>query len=521
MASDLYDDLIDQPDYLSGLRGELEEGEQDVLTGRTAQKKRLSTPVQAKAAIDVASPAMRRLMDTLIGSYERDALKNQRDLNDVVKKKMEGKNPYLVILTDFLTGYGNPQARSVREKLFEREMVKKQLRTKSMAITAQTLQTMGMTDVRRLETRTAGRRQQETAENARLGALEKENQATRDVFGKTIVQADKAALDLANSRALAKTNNAWKDANREDQQAFEAEQARLKAEALKHAKLTGEGRTPQVQPKAVVDVGPMGNMVQPVTYERNAAGEVIEVPVKGALAFYDSTSAFLELRKEANTFHEEARLVGSLFNSLTYKDASGAVATRTKLKGAIKSIFALSRVTGFDLSDVMPGWELNSDEALFMQTFYNQVITKVKSTSGQQVTDKEREYVERTLPDLFLDDATFGVGMQMVRLYSGLSATRANDSIRGENGTTKFTHRPYPGAALKYIDYSSKIEALHRLAVQKEAAGKKKGRVGEGARWLAKVDATRPDRFAKIIEEQPEVIETNAEVDAFFDKIGQ
>ena len=120
-------------------------------------KEILNAKAKAPQAIDIESPEHRELVATLIENYNAAALKNRVDPEEYVNKRMSDRHWATNMLTDFIYGYGRKDFKTTRQHLFQQEMAKKALRTQSMGVIADTLESLGVQDVSRQRTATDAR----------------------------------------------------------------------------------------------------------------------------------------------------------------------------------------------------------------------------------------------------------------------------------------------------------------------------------------------------------------------------
>ena len=119
--------------------------------------RRLKAKAKAPQAVDIESPEHKELVANLIENYNAAALKNRVDPEEYVNKRMSDRHWATNMLTDFLYGYGRKDFKTTRQHLFQQELAKKALRTQSMGVIADTLESLGVQDVSRQRTATDAR----------------------------------------------------------------------------------------------------------------------------------------------------------------------------------------------------------------------------------------------------------------------------------------------------------------------------------------------------------------------------
>ena len=145
-------------------------------------------------------PRSQNIVDHIFTRYDHLTMEQNKDMGDIVKGQMEGKNPYLVMLKDVLMGYGNPRATSVKQRLLAREMKKRELQTQELNSLRRTFADLGMLDVKNRETDarqqgiSAGIEGQGIADEAASQRIEQKN--VSDMFR----AAKGKELDLAKSK---------------------------------------------------------------------------------------------------------------------------------------------------------------------------------------------------------------------------------------------------------------------------------------------------------------------------------
>ena len=154
-------------------------------------------------------------------------------------------------------------------------------------------------------------------------------------------------------------------------------------------------------------------------------------------------------------------------------------------------------VLGIETPKFMESFELSTDQTTFLHSHFDQVLKKVKAISGQQVSDKERAYVTETLPGLMTNASTYGMGLELTRLWAGWRLAMVNETETDSRGLTTLTKQDEGDTLISYRDYSEQLIKLKDIAQRI----RNNGQVGDGARFLASIDASRPqDLQAKIDE---------------------
>ena len=475
--------VVNLLEFLFGKQKALETSRQSTDTARRKAVEKYSEPVKSDKAIDVTSPAMQQLIRTLTGSYEQAALKNQVDIDAVLRQKLSGKNPFMHLFQDVLVGMMGPQVKTVREKLFEQEVLKRQLRTQQMDVMARTLQSLGIADAQRLTQRTAGRKQAADIEGQGLKAQDAVN------------LAEKKNIDTQEGKVIQGLTDVEVTRQEEEiKQKGRLELAQKRADIFKT----------QPVPKTLVRdlpsddfVGPWGTMVQDHSY--NAVSGSFE-PIPGRGLRYKLTPKQQENRQFSNDSYKATLKITKQAAELKAKDpASGAIA-RVALRNALVPLLAAVRVAGFELPGFLEKYELGAREGTFLNTFYESVLSKVRAFTGAQVTNQERTYIlVNTIPRLWAEDRTFLLGFEALRLYTGLDKARINDLHPNSQGLTSLTEveldsEGMPVGAATFKDLTSVYEGILAKA---EALELKEA--GAGMAFLQEMapDATKPLQIEK------------------------
>ena len=474
--------VVNLLEFLFGKQKALETSRQSTDTAREKAVEKYSEPVESDKAIDVTSPAMQQLIGTLTGSYEQAALKNQVDIDAVLRQKLSGKNPFMHLFQDVLVGMMGPQVKTVREKLFEQEVLKRQLRTQQMDVMARTLQSLGIADVQRLTQRTAGRKQAADIEGQGLKAQDAVN------------LAEKKNIDTQEGRVIQGLTDVEVTRQEEEiKQKGRLELAQKRADIFKL----------QPTPKSLVRdfpsgrSGPWGDMLQDSAFNPISGG--VE-PIPGSKLRYKLTPKQQENRKFANDSYEATLKITKQAAELKTKDpASGAIA-RVALRNTMVPLLAAARVTGFELPGFLEKYELGAREGTFLNTFYESVLSKVRAFTGAQVTNQERTYILiNTIPRLWGKDETFLLGFEALRLYTGLAKSRVNDLSPNSRGLTPLTEveldsEDMPVGAATFKDFTSVYEGILSKAEALELKD-----AGSGMAFLQEMapDATKPLQIEK------------------------
>ena len=488
-------------------REQLEGTEAKIDKGREAVVEKYTPQPEINRHYNPAAPGPQGVMKHLIASYESLALKLEKDVDDIVKEEMDGKNPYLVMLKNVLTGYGNPQARSVREKLLEREMVKRQMQIQRMNSIRSTLSTFGALDVQAGQTAVDHGKIAAGIEGKGLAAKVTKQQSELENVQKMFSGAQAKKLEHASSveQEEIKSKRDFEEAK---------ELARLqgvRAESL--AKINRRIQSSSAYHNALPTgrTHPSGPIVQESVIHTAPDGTITRQVMEGGRTWAKETPENVKQRIFGQSFVDGVARTGALFNSILAADPHTGTPTRLKLLGMLRPLVAASKLSGFDLTKHIDGLELGSVEGAFIREFHDNVISKVRITSGQQVSIEERKYIELTLASLFDSNETFGIGMQMTRLLAGLTLARASDGIIGADGKTPLTHEAYPGGPLAYNDYTPQFMLLLSIAERMESR-----ELGAGAKWLEGIDGTKPWEYSDLIDKIPGAEKIKSELDEIY-----
>ena len=477
IQDELNEALLRLNELILGKKKALEISRQKTSKARGEAVEKYSMPIEAREFFGPADGDTQRWVNRLFSAHERMSILDEKDMDEVIREKMHGKNPYKVFLTDFLTGLAGPQATTVRERLFAREMKKKELRGQRLSAVSNTLKALGLIDVQRQGHVTSARGQASAIEGQEFTA-----------------QAAANLTEQKNINTLA---------GKGVQSGLNIEQERIKSErdhkeSIELAKKRAEVFKTQPVPKSLVRdypsgyTGPWGDMVQNSVFNART-GRVESVP--GAPLRYELTPKQEENRKFANDSYGATLRITKQAAELKTKDpASGAIA-RVALRNTLVPLLAAVRVTGFELPGFLKKYELGSREGTFLNTFYESVLSKVRAFTGAQVTNQERTYILiNTIPRLWGSDETFLLGFEALRLYTGLAKSRVNDLSPNSQGLTPLTEveldsEGMPIGAATFKDFTSVYEGILSKAEALELANP-----GAGLAFLKEMapDATKP-----------------------------
>ena len=452
----------------------------------------LEQPVQSDSYYNPAGPRMQNVLDIMFGEYDRLSMLTNRDMNEIVDEDMKGKNPYLVFLKNFLTGYGNPQAMSVSERLLARKMETRKLRLQRMNSIQATFSTMGATDARNLASRTTGRGQAATAANQSLKAEQTEQQSRQganQAIAKEIFDSE-----LTQASGEDKMDYAFEIRKREIDYMRKSDVKLLKQKKTLGAFYSTYARMGDAELMPVA-YRTDGTVIQQYHAQNKDTGKFIRNDQFKPQV--ERTTKRIEKIAALSEFSQGIEEVSAFFASNLAENKREGRTFELLLANAFKPVLGFMGLAGIETPEFMKAFELSANDTIFLHAQFKQVLAKVKEISGQQVSDKEREYVETTLPSLMTKASTYGMGLELTRLWSGWRLAMVNEAETDASGLTPLTKLDEGDKLISYRDYTPQLLALQAIA-QKI---RDKGQVGDGAKFLASIDADRPQDYQAKIDE--------------------
>ena len=501
--------------------GELDETIVDVLELifgklRALGTKRQATQAQGEVNIQAAAkpeevdrflkpsgPQVQGWVEAMFGAHARYAYQNKQDVDEVIRSKMAAKNPFMVMLGDTLTGLANPQAETVREKLFRQEMQKRTLRNQRMTAISNTLRSLGMTDAQNQQTAVTKSGQVARARAQQQQARIDDDASERDLIETLMGDVVGSKLDLSTQLQAEREKS---ERNFEEAKKLAKYQKELELEQRKKEKELGlayrSSGSSDVSKPSWWKIGTRPDGLDIVgLFSWNADTGKIEA--LNDPRFPNSVKETPDSRKNRfnlNNISRNIKRTGELYNAeLLENPNSKGLPTKLALQGMMKGLFGVANLFDVTMPEFLSGYELSGQSAEFLRSHFDQVLAKVKELSGQQVTNEEREYVKTTLPGLLEHANTYGIGLQVTRLWTGWRLGLASESVTDTNGLTKLTQMDPDSRDITNRDYTSEVIDLQHIAELLDA--KEGARLGDGARWLATVDETKPWLWQKRIDE--------------------
>ena len=489
---DLDETLFTLFELLLGKRKALDTKRQGTATTRGAVVTGLEQPVESREFFDPESKEAQAWVKSMFGSYSRMAMKNQKDVDEVIRERLQGKNPFMIMLGDTMASFMNPQAKTVREKLFKQEMMKRQLRGQQMNAVSEMLKSLGLIDVQRQGHETRARGQAAQIEGQGLVAQDKENQSTQDANEALVGKGVQSKLDMVKLLTGKEVATGYKREEMEHQAEVDIDKAK-KLRALGLWQRTSGSSAASIPKEVTIARHPAGNVKQYMTWDADTREFI---PIPGFPPLIEDTTDRRKARADVSMFFRNITLTSQTFAQELEKNPKQGLPTKLALADAIKPLFGIAGLFDVSLPKFLADYERTPNQAEFLRNHFNQVLNKVREISGQQVTNTERIYVTKTLPDLMSNSETYGMGMELARLWTGWRLAMANESVTDEEGLTKLTEKDEESGVTSYRDYTAQIIRLQQIAEQRE----KVGGLGSGAKFLAGLDAMKPWKLQAIID---------------------
>ena len=496
---------------LLGQQAELDQAKTNLDTRREVAVDKYSQRPKTDVFFNPQDAGPQNAVEAIFSQHGRLAMKMNKDVDEIVKEQMEGKNPYLVMLKNLLMGYGNPQAGTVRQRLFAREMKKRELQVQQINSLRSTFSSLGMLDARNRATDVSQQKTGAAIEGEGISAEASSQLAEQKSTNTLTGKVEQSRLDLARNveqkrveseRDIAelltgKTAQLQHDKDLAQAQAdiYVARQQRLSDAGLLRP---GPGAVATIPKEHQVGTHPGGKVMQEQTWNP-ATGAWEDIP--GQDPRIEDTPKRQKAKEDVRLFFTNISQVAQNFAVELERNPETGLPTKLAIADVMKPLFGITNLFDVTLPDFAAGYDRSLNKAEFLQGHFNQVLNKVREISGQQVTNTERIYVTKTLPSLMSNSSTYGMGMELSRLWTGWRLTMLNESVVDDEHLTRLTEFDDPNdpqRLIRYKDYTGQLIRLQQIAEQID--GRKGSKLGDGSRFLTHLDARKPWAWQKVIE---------------------
>ena len=385
--------------FLLSQQAQAAQAAQTASASRDRLEERVAKAPKDQDIIDTDSPAMQVFSKLLPDRYAELAELANVDPEAIADERMTSRSPMRVFLRDMLGSMHSKTYTPVREKLAQRERQKQATAIGQMTSMGQLIQQLVASDVRRDAVATTRRGQDigalETGAKLDAGADQSMQEFLRDLVGKQLEPKTPGQSTITTQLA-------------KDAQSYET---------------------------------PFGPVVREGNFVTDKfSGQSRFVPTQGRKPRIELDDDVKEARRYAERLATSSRLASKAVEDLTGKGGDTRIATfLEKIRPATGVLGMTSEFFDDLLGDA--GLLEGTAEVQLTQELKKVILSTVQMISGKQVTDRERVYIERTLPDMIANPRTFQINLELYRITAELAEARYNNLSVGASGTTKYMER--------------------------------------------------------------------------------